>query len=247
LKVTAFLLGLHFGFIQFRCFLYEQGSRAKDLHYFVISTWIKNIRNEPLVHPKKILLSPFHTKLGMTKISVKAMDHEKKALQYLKLKFPQINESKINDGICVGSQIIGITKGKKEIQMQCSNEPKNLLGKHLMHLLTNFLANIRYPTTGHMLTQCVKPSEMWDATCHSNCTSCTVIWLYFLANLEKSVTSRVRDFTKISPPQKNATKLNRIQHCLPTTIGNLKETPVKYMRKDGVKKFSFRQEMFTLV
>jgi hypothetical protein len=53
-----------------------------------------NIRNKPLVHPKKILLPPLHMKFGVKKDSVKAMDYDGKAFQYLQLKFPQISDPK---------------------------------------------------------------------------------------------------------------------------------------------------------
>ena len=42
------------------------------------------------------------------------------------------------------------------------------------------------------------------------------------ANLEMSVTSMMRDETKISPPWKH-TKANGVQQCLSTIAGNLKD------------------------
>jgi hypothetical protein len=69
----------------------------------------------------------------------------------------------------------------------------------------------------------------------SNCTSFTIIWISFQVTLKTSVTSMVSDFNTISPPQKNATKRNGQQQCLPATVGYLKrETPATYKVKAQV-------------
>jgi hypothetical protein len=43
-----------------------------------ISTWKKEVRNEPIVDLKKIFLPPLRFKLGMMKNSLKTMVHEGK-------------------------------------------------------------------------------------------------------------------------------------------------------------------------
>jgi hypothetical protein len=46
---------------------------------------------------------------------------------------------------------------------------------------------------------------------------------FLTATLERLVASMVRDFTKISPPQKNAATGNGVQQRLSTAAGNLRE------------------------
>jgi hypothetical protein len=77
-KVTALLLGMQLGFAKFCCFLLETDSHAKR------SPLVKecpkheqfnldnSVRNEPILHPKKIFLLPLHTKLGTMKNFVNA-------------------------------------------------------------------------------------------------------------------------------------------------------------------------------
>jgi hypothetical protein len=85
-KVTALLLGMQLGFTKFCCFLYETDSHAKDHHYSVKEcpkheqfNLDNSVRNEPILHPKKIFLLPLHIKLGMMKNFDKALDCKAKA------------------------------------------------------------------------------------------------------------------------------------------------------------------------
>jgi len=65
----------------------------------------KNVAHRALVHKTKIYLAPFHIKLGLLKICVKAMTKEGKEFNYLKQKFPCISEAKIKERIFVGPLI----------------------------------------------------------------------------------------------------------------------------------------------
>ena len=79
LKVVALLLGLQQGFTKYCCFLCEWDSRARSLHYSrkdwparkSLEPGTKNVENQPLVEPSKILLSYMHLKLGLMKNSVR--------------------------------------------------------------------------------------------------------------------------------------------------------------------------------
>jgi hypothetical protein len=53
----------------------------------------------------KIYLPSLHIRLGLIKISVKAMDKESEGFAYLRQKFPIISEIKLKDGISFGPQI----------------------------------------------------------------------------------------------------------------------------------------------
>ena len=113
LKVIGLLLGMQSGYTKYCCFLCEWDSRARELHY-VKRDWpprdqlrpgYKNVRYQPLVNPRKILLPPLHIKLELMKNFVKAMDPTSDGFQYLQRKFPRISEAKLKEGIFVGPQI----------------------------------------------------------------------------------------------------------------------------------------------
>jgi hypothetical protein len=56
----------------------------------------------------KLRLPPLHIKLGLIKMSVKAMDEESEGFHYLRQTFPKASEAKTKDGIFVGPQITQI-------------------------------------------------------------------------------------------------------------------------------------------
>ncbi|UYV74009.1 hypothetical protein LAZ67_11001809 [Cordylochernes scorpioides] len=65
----------------------------------------KNIVNPPLIDSENIYLPPLHTKLGLMKNFVKAMDRNASGFAYLKQKCSSISDAKIKEGIFVGPQI----------------------------------------------------------------------------------------------------------------------------------------------
>ncbi|KAL7851918.1 hypothetical protein SRHO_G00177030 [Serrasalmus rhombeus] len=77
-----------------------------------------NVKWEPLVDPRKVLMPPLHIKLGLIKQFVRALDKESRAFNYLQDLFPKLSEAKIKAGVFVGPQI------KKIIE--CSEFPKKL-------------------------------------------------------------------------------------------------------------------------
>jgi hypothetical protein len=64
----------------------------------------------------KIYLSPLHIKLGLIKISVKAMDKESKTSAYLRQKFPKLTKARMKEGIFFGPQLNNYSKTKNLIQ-----------------------------------------------------------------------------------------------------------------------------------
>ncbi|GBN97066.1 hypothetical protein AVEN_79054-1 [Araneus ventricosus] len=118
LKVIAVLIGLQAGYTKFCCFLCQWDSRDRKKHY-IKKVWpkrqflipgVKNEENEPLVASEKILLPPLRIKLGLMKNFVKAMDCEESGFQYLRLKFPEVGEAKIKEGIFAGPQFRQLMK-----------------------------------------------------------------------------------------------------------------------------------------
>ena len=106
-KMVAVLMGLQGGFTKFPCYLCLWDSRNTSLHYEK-RTWplrtgyevgAHNVKQEPLVEPRKALMSPLHIKLGLIKQFVKQLDPEGEALKYIKKLFPKLSEAKIKAGV----------------------------------------------------------------------------------------------------------------------------------------------------
>ncbi|KAL6487813.1 hypothetical protein MHYP_G00044390 [Metynnis hypsauchen] len=125
-KMVSFLMGLQGGFTKYPCFICLWDSRDTKAHYhrrdwpqrteFTVGK--NNVKWEPLVDPRKVLMPPLHIKLGLIKQFVRALDKESRAFNYLQDLFPKLSEAKIKAGVFVGPQI------KKIIE--CSEFPKKL-------------------------------------------------------------------------------------------------------------------------
>ena len=58
----------------------------------------------PLVLPEKIYLPPLHIKLVLMKNFVKGMDKTGRGFEYVKNKFPNVSDAKIEEDIFIGPQ-----------------------------------------------------------------------------------------------------------------------------------------------
>lgn len=120
LKVVGLLLGLQSGYTKYCCFLCLWDSRARKDHYIkkdwpVRTEYIPNkmnVKNNPLIDQKNVILPPLHIKLGLMKNFVKALDKDGPAFKYLKTIFPNLSDAKIKEGIFVGPQIRKILKNE---------------------------------------------------------------------------------------------------------------------------------------
>ena len=65
----------------------------------------RNIINEPLVNRYRIILPPFHIKLGLMKQFVKALNKNDDCFSYIVKTFPGLSTEKLNAGIFDGPQI----------------------------------------------------------------------------------------------------------------------------------------------
>src|ERR1700743_2140370 len=54
---------------------------------------MNNVKWEPLIDPRKVLVPPLHIKLGLIKQFVTALDKESAAFKYLQDLFPQLSEA----------------------------------------------------------------------------------------------------------------------------------------------------------
>jgi len=65
----------------------------------------KNVQAHPLVEGSKIILPPLHTKLGIMKQFVKALNKDGDYFKYICTKFPGSTIEKLKAGIFDGPQI----------------------------------------------------------------------------------------------------------------------------------------------
>jgi len=72
----------------------------------------KNVVSLPLVLPEKIYLPLLHIKLGLMKNFVKGMDKTGHGFEYVRNKFPNVNDGKIKEGIFIGPQIRELMQDK---------------------------------------------------------------------------------------------------------------------------------------
>ena len=109
----ALLLGMQLRYTKYCCFLCEWDSRDKKIHY-VNKLWPKrtslmprekNVISPPLVLLEKIYLLLLYIKLGLIKIFVKSVDKTGRGLEYVRNKFPNVNDAKIKEGIFIEPQI----------------------------------------------------------------------------------------------------------------------------------------------
>ena len=70
-----------------------------------LETGSKNIINDPLVEPSKVLLPPLHIKLGLIKQFVKVLVKEGQCFQYVMSQFFQLFDAKLKVEIFDGPQI----------------------------------------------------------------------------------------------------------------------------------------------
>jgi hypothetical protein len=149
LKVIGLLLGMQSGYTKHSCFLCLWNSRDKDDHY-VKRCWelrtrflpgLHNVLHEPLVSSEKILLPPLHIKLGLMKNFVKALPKGGAALNYLRTKFPQVSENKINEGVFIGPQIKKIMADT--VFEEILSRKERAAWRSLKLVCSNFLGNSR--------------------------------------------------------------------------------------------------------
>ena len=128
--MVAFLVGLQGGFTKFQCYLCLWDSRDTKAHYHRrdwplrtdFSAGMHNVKWEPLVDYRKVLLPPLHIKLGLMKQFVKALDEESAAFQYLRQLFPKLSEAKVKAGVFVGPQIEKVLQCKQFSTMLTTKE-----------------------------------------------------------------------------------------------------------------------------
>ena len=149
LKVIGLLLGQQSGYTKYPCFLCMWDSRARDKHW-TQKVWPpreefkageKNIKHQPLVDPRKVLLPPLHIKLGLMKQFVKALDKDGSCFKYLCDKFPALTNEKIKAGVFDGPQIRQLLNDQQFVLTMKRLERNAWEG--FTEVVTNFLGNTK--------------------------------------------------------------------------------------------------------
>jgi len=158
LKVVALLLGRQLGYTKYCCFLCEWDSRDKKNHcvnkLFPKRTSLtpgeKNVVNPPLVLPEKIYLPPLHKKLGLMKNFVKVMDKTGCGFEYLRNKFSNVSDAKIEEGIFIGPQIRELMQDKQ--YDKDLNETERNVWLSFKRICKDFLGNHKAANYQDLLT-----------------------------------------------------------------------------------------------
>ena len=161
LKIVGLVMGLKGGFPKHQCFLCMWEGRRRDLHY-VGHKWENrthfhigagSVVQYPLIEPQKIILPPLHIKLGLIKNFIKALNPQGAAMNFLKLTFPRLSNSKIENGkiilffyitnsiyICTSLSFLGTLDGTHIKKLLNCEEFSNLLSKQEQNAWTSFKA-----------------------------------------------------------------------------------------------------------
>ena len=112
-KIVAFLMELRGSFTKIPCYFCLWDSRNTSLHYKK-GNWpprssynivAHNVKQTPLVEPKKVLLPPLHIKPGLIKQFVKELNPESDVFKHIQELFPKLSEAKIKGRVFVSPEV----------------------------------------------------------------------------------------------------------------------------------------------
>ena len=145
------LLGQQRGYTKYPCFLCLWDSRAKNEHW-IREQWPKrneftvgekNIRNESLVPPDKVILLLFYIKLALMKQYVKSLDKGGECFKYIFQKFSFLSYEKIKASVFDGPKILQLLKDKQFIETMSPEEKNGWIT--FSQVVNNLLGNIKCP------------------------------------------------------------------------------------------------------
>ncbi|CAN2390025.1 hypothetical protein PRIEUP_LOCUS61 [Pristimantis euphronides] len=112
LKVLCMLLRQQAEYTKYLCFLCLWDSRDRQNHWTkkswqprMLTVGEKNVLQETLIPPYKVLLPPLHIKLGLMKQLVTSLPRDRECFKYLVTKFPSPSEAKLKEGVFVRPDI----------------------------------------------------------------------------------------------------------------------------------------------
>lgn len=146
-KIISLTLGQQLGYTSYPCFLCLWNSRDDNNHYTdyewplrkELAKGDKNVENEPLINPQKVLLPPLHIKLGLMKQFFKALPKDGKTFAYIRSKFLKLSEAKVKAGVFVGPQIRKLMQDE-EFET-CINRNEKRAWRSIKEVIENFLGN----------------------------------------------------------------------------------------------------------
>lgn len=161
-KMIGFLLGMQGGFTKYSCFLCLWDSRAASEHYNraewpareTLEPGSHNVVREALVDRSKVLLPPLHTKLGLIKQFVTALDPGGETYQQIRIMFPKLTEAKISGGIFVGPQVRKMLASERLEQTMSGLEMQ--AWKSFRAVVNGFLGNNKEPNYKELVSNMIK-------------------------------------------------------------------------------------------
>ena len=136
-------------------------SRAKNEHW-IREQWLKrneftagekNILNESLASPDKVILPPLHIKLGVTKQYVKSLDKGGECFNDICQKCLFLCYEEIKTGVFVGPKIRQLLKDKEFIKTMSPEEINEWIA--FSQVVNNFLGNTKSPQQKKLLKLCL--------------------------------------------------------------------------------------------
>ena len=155
------IVGSTRGYTKYPCFLCLWDSRAKNEHW-IREQWPKrheftvgekNICNESLVFPDKVILPPLHIKLGLMKQYIKSLDKGGVCFKYICQKFSFLSYEKIKAGVFDGPKIRQLLKDKQFIETMSPEEKNGWIA--FSQVVNNFWAISNLQTTKKLSKLCL--------------------------------------------------------------------------------------------
>jgi len=127
-----------------------------------------------LMDKSKIYLPPMHIKLGLIKISVKAVDKVGQGFGYLRQKFPNVCDAKLKKCIFIHPQMkqlfedqdfsTKLNSTQRRAWKSSENACRNFLGKEKEE---NYSASVQEPISSHSSMGCNMSSKLHCLHSHS--------------------------------------------------------------------------------
>ena len=210
------ILGQQGAYTKFPCFLCECDSCAKAKHWNkkvwpkrTLKVGEKNVHLESLVDPRKFLLTPLHTKLGMMKQFVKTLSKDGETFKYLSSKFPRLSEAKLKQGVFAGHDIRKLMKDNNFENVM--NDVERSAWNSFKDAVTKFLGNQKDPDLENIVKNMLCNFKNLGCSISFKLRFLNSIWITSRKVLVQLVKNKLRVFTKISRKWREGIKVDGIQ------------------------------------
>lgn len=153
------------GFTKYPCYLCMFDSRDRKNHYvkkrplrssFTVGS--HNIIRKSLVDPAKILIPPFHIKLGLIEQYVKALEKNGECFTYLRAVFKKKSDAKLREGIFDGPEIRKLFKDEGFTTVMNDQEKTSWLS--FKEVCTKFLGNTKDADYKNIVANMIKNFQL---------------------------------------------------------------------------------------